>query len=124
MWDRPPLFGGREPLLDLLTHVEVVLDVLERCVVGQVLEELAYFVLGCFQLALPNCTLLRLKATAQSVCPLGAARAGRLVVSALRITLALSGRSEQRELRTAEAACSTNFATDNPIPRPTTYWIT
>jgi hypothetical protein len=73
----------------------VVLDVLERRVVGQVLEELAYFVLGCFQLDLPNCTLPRLKATGQSVCPLGAARAGRLVVSVLRITFALTGRGER-----------------------------
>ena len=69
MWDRPPLFGGREPPLDLLTHVQVVLDILERRVVGQVLEELAHFVLGSLQLALPNFTLPRLKATGQSVCP-------------------------------------------------------
>jgi hypothetical protein len=54
MWDRPPLFGGFEAPLDLLTHVKVVLDILERRVVGQVLEELAYFVLGSLQLALPN----------------------------------------------------------------------
>lgn len=59
MWDGSPLFGGREPLLDLLTHVKVVLDVLERRVVGQVLEELAYFVLGCFQLDLPKTALYR-----------------------------------------------------------------
>jgi len=63
MWDRPPLFGGREPLVDLLTHIKVVLNVLKRRVVGQVLEELAYFVLGRLQLDLPNCTLPRLKAT-------------------------------------------------------------
>jgi len=78
MWDRPPLFGGHEPLLDLLTHVKVVLDVLERRVVGQVLEELAYFVLCCFRLDLPNCTLPRVKATGQSVsawrCPGRSAR--------------------------------------------------
>lgn len=79
MWDRPPLFGGREPLLDRLTHVKVVLDVLKRRVVGQVPEELAYFILGCLQLDLLNCTLPRLKATGQSVYPLGAARTGRLV---------------------------------------------
>lgn len=91
MGDRPPLFCGREPLLDLLTHVKVVLDILERGVVGQVLEELAYFVLGCFQLDLPNCTLPCLKATGQSVCSLGSARAGQLAVSIRRVTRLLSG---------------------------------
>jgi hypothetical protein len=47
----------------------VVLDILERRVVGQVLEERAYFVLGSLQLDLPNFTLPRLTATGQSVCP-------------------------------------------------------
>jgi hypothetical protein len=64
----------------------VVLDVLKRRVVGQALKELAHFVLGRFQRDLPNRTLPHLKATGQSVCLLGAAWAGRLVPSTLRIT--------------------------------------
>ena len=81
MWDRPPLFGGREPPLDLLTHVQVVLDILERRVVGQVLEELAHFVLGSLQLALPNFTLPRLKLPANPSVPFSTAGASRGVGS-------------------------------------------
>ena len=81
MWDRAPQFGGGEPPLNLLTHVEVILDILERRIVGQVLEELAYFVLGSLQFDLPNFTLPRLKATGQSVCPAWRCPVGRLVVS-------------------------------------------
>ena len=68
MWDRPPLVGGCESPLDFLTHVKVVLDILERRIVGKILEKLAYFVLGSLQVDLLNLTLSRLKATGQSVC--------------------------------------------------------
>jgi hypothetical protein len=34
MRDRPTLFGGCETSLDLLAHVEVVLNVLQRRVIG------------------------------------------------------------------------------------------
>jgi hypothetical protein len=58
----------------------VVLDILKRRVVGQVLEELARFVLGSLQLDLLSFTLSRLKATDQSVSPFGTARPSRIVV--------------------------------------------
>jgi hypothetical protein len=108
MWNRPPLFGGCEPPLDLLTHVKVVLDILERRIVGQVLKELAYFVLGSLQFDLLNFTLPRLKATR----PIGVSRLALhepvgLSCPHLRITLALSGRGEHREPRAAGVRSST-----------------
>ena len=49
MRHRSALFGGLEPLLDLLTYVEVVLGIFERRVIWQVIEQVTNFVLGSFQ---------------------------------------------------------------------------
>ena len=44
--DLAVLLGCLDPALHLLDHVEVVLDVFERALVGQLLEQGFYFLLG------------------------------------------------------------------------------
>jgi hypothetical protein len=90
MRDCSTLFSGRETPLDLLAHVEVVLNVLKRRVVGQVVEQLAYFVLGSLHATLPGFTLPRLPAPVSVSRPtVGGPDPSR---PSLRITLMVSGR--------------------------------
>lgn len=51
------LFRGGETPLNLLAHVEMALDVLKRGVVGQIVEQLPYFVLGSLHGDLPRITV-------------------------------------------------------------------